>query len=495
MMEATANPLPALLGWDDASSSFRTATHNVDIEANRQSFPFLYADIDQPDILKSSAETLQHNATAFIQQHYQLEHDIDIVLALKLVNHWDRAWATCGLDSAFLLLAAYKPELVIRLHVLLRDFMRLKDVDDLFPSFKSYNYASRGDHALFLLENQTLVHYPYNYDWSKAFNAWKDDTSLSQLRDRLGAFQTGLQKPRESWMVLKKMTEDVEREIPLQVMEQLRQSLEATFGFFDKKIEDCRNTITALERDEEAKRSLVPEPGIFKTPSISSAIEVVSIDMSKLRPRTAQAKGPDHGPKKLQKEPRRMGRGGNNMASKKRSAAQEPKLWRTLGLSLVTWLVVVSLPFIVLATFLCEAAEGVPMYDSNFHSTLSQQLLGFGGLYAIVKPQLMQWFNTLGWLTGEGKPPKGIETKWPITFNGLVILAFVTLLASSPIYPYYPQSSIPLGAFAAICANIATLLIIEDTESQIVEQEYRIEEQSDEILDLNYELEGLRRRG
>ncbi|KAG7039546.1 hypothetical protein JMJ77_0012244 [Colletotrichum scovillei] len=256
----------------------------------------------------------------------------------------------------------------------------------------------------------------------------------------------------------------------------LRQSVAATFDFFDGNIQQCLNVISNLEKEEEGQyefqwwkailRSLIPEPGIFKTLPTSSTDEVNATDENKIRERTRQSKGSS--PKKLQKKPPQIGRRGKSMA-RNRSPPKEPKLWRTICLSLVTWLVVVSLPFTVLSTFLCEAPDGVPMYDSNFYSTLSQQLLGFGGLYAIVKPQVMQWFAAIGWFKEEGEePPKGIETKWPITFNCLVSLAFVTLLASAPVYPYYPQSSIPLGAVAAICANLATLLIIEDTGSQIV---------------------------
>ncbi|EXF79085.1 hypothetical protein CFIO01_06407 [Colletotrichum fioriniae PJ7] len=234
----------------------------------------------------------------------------------------------------------------------------------------------------------------------------------------------------------------------------LRQSVAETFDFFDGNIQECLNVIGSLEKEEEAKRSLIPEPGIFKTPPTSSMVEVNSTDENKMRARIGQSRA--YSPKKLQKKHPQTG-------------TKKPRLWRTICLSLVTWLVVVSLPFTVISTFLCEAPDGVPMYDSNFHSTLSQQLLGFGGLYAVVKPQLLQWFAAIGWFKEEGEePPKGIETKWPITFNCLVSLAFVTQLASAPVYPYYPQSSIPLGAVAAICANLATLLIIEDTGSQIV---------------------------
>ncbi|KAK1635809.1 hypothetical protein BDP81DRAFT_430325 [Colletotrichum phormii] len=490
MGEAVFNPLPALMGWDSARSNFRTSVHNNDVEANRQSFPFLYDDLDQPEALEASAEALQSSAKLAIQQYYQLESEIDLVSSLKLLNPRHLAWTTTGLDSAILFLAAYKPELVIQLYVLVRDLTTLQDLDEEFPNFETYILYSAGDSPLRLLRDRTLIRHPFEYRWG-VFATWRI-MNLSKLRDRVEKLPTALQKPRESWTMLQKMIESLRMEVSLTVMEELRESLEITFDLFDKEIEGCRNAIATLEMEEEKMLSLVPEPGIFKTPSMSSAIEVVSIDINKLRARTGQSKGP--GPKKLQKRSPQTGIR-RNMASRNRSAPKDPKLWRTLCLSLVTCLVVVSLPFTVLSTFLCEAPDGIPMYDSNFYSTLSQQLLGFGGLYAIVKPQLMQWFSALGWFKEEGKkPPKGIETKWPITFNCLVSLAFITLLASAPVYPYYPQSSIPLGAVAAICANLATLLIIEDTGSQIVEQVYKIEEQYDEISELNHELDDLRGR-
>ncbi|KAK1478418.1 hypothetical protein CTAM01_15020 [Colletotrichum tamarilloi] len=492
MVEAVVNPLPVLLGWDSAKSCFRTSAHESDVEANRQSFPFLYDDLDQPEILKTSTEALQRSAKVAIRQYYQLEYEVDPLSSLKLLGHWNEPWFTPGVNSAFVVLAAHSPELVVRLHVLLKELTTLKDVDENFPKFEMYSSYPNGNQALGLLQGQTLLTYPNRGVWNKVFGAWRNGT-LSELRDRVAAFESALQWPRESWTVLQSLIESLQKEVSLGVMEKLRVSVDATFDFFDGNVQGCRNAITTLEEEEQAKLSLVPEPGIFKTPSMSSAIEVVSIDMNELRPRTGQSKGP--GPKKLQKRPPQMRSGGKTVALRNRSNLKEPKLWRTLCLSLVTWLVVVSLPFTVLSTFLCEAPDGVPMYDSNFHSTLSQQLLGFGGLYAIVKPQLMQWFSALGWFKKEGKkPPKGIETKWPITFNCLVSLAFVTLLASAPVYPYYPQSSIPLGAVAAICANLATLLIIEDTGSQIVEQVYKIEEQYDEISELNHELQDLRGR-
>ncbi|KXH29071.1 hypothetical protein CSIM01_02140 [Colletotrichum simmondsii] len=489
MTKTIANPLPILLGWDNDNSDFITTAHKNKVEANRRSFPFLYDDLDHLETLKTSAEALQRNAKVAIQQYYQLENEIDPLSSLKLLNHWNQGWFVSELDTAFL--AAHKPELVIRLYVLLKELTMMKDVDERFPSFESYNRYSNGYHALFLLQEQTLLRYPYRWEWERVFIAWRSGT-LSQLRERTAAFESALRKPQESWTVLQRLIDSLQSEVNLEAMINLRQSVAATFDFFEGSIQECLNVIGNLEKEEEAKRSLIPEPGIFRTPPISSTDEVNATDENKMRARTGQSKCPS--PKKLQKKPPQIGRGGKSMA-RNRSLPKEAKLWRTICLSLVTWLVVVSLPFTVLSTFLCEAPDGVPMYDSNFYSTLSQQLLGFGGLYAIVKPQVMQWFSALGWFKEKGKkPPKGIETKWPITFNCLVTLAFVTLLASAPVYPYYPQSSIPLGAVAAICANLATLLIIEDTGSQIVAQVYKIEEQYDEISDLNHELQDLRGR-
>ncbi|KAK1573562.1 uncharacterized protein LY79DRAFT_525568 [Colletotrichum navitas] len=275
----------------------------------------------------------------------------------------------------------------------------------------------------------------------------------------------------------------LEREVHLQYMDQLSRSLQSTFEFFHEEIQECQDTLSRLEM-EEAKKLVIPEMGIPRTHSMSSAVEPVPVN-SAGRSRVNQTRPP--APRKLRKSPPRTRFQYGGSRARQMAADKEPRLWRILGLSLVTWLVVLSLPFTVLATFFCEAAEGVPMYDSNFYSTLSQQLLGFGGLYAIVKPQLEQWLAAFKRSDYGGDPPKGIKTKWPITFNCLVGMAFLTLLASSPIYPYHPQSSIPLGAIAAICANLATLLIIEDTGTQIVTQGEMIE-------GLEHQLDDYRRR-
>ncbi|KAK1996586.1 hypothetical protein LX36DRAFT_580097 [Colletotrichum falcatum] len=271
----------------------------------------------------------------------------------------------------------------------------------------------------------------------------------------------------------------LEKEVHLQYMDQVSRSLELTFEFFRKEIQECQDTMSRLEM-EEANKLEIPQIGIPRTHSMSSAFEPVPLN-STGRSRVNQAR--PQGPRKLRKSPPRTSPQHGGRQRPRRAAKKDPRLWRIIGLSLVTWLVVLSLPFTVLATFFCEAAEGVPVYDSNFYSTLSQQLLGFGGLYAIVKPQLEQWLTALNRSAHGGDPPKGIKTKWPITFNCLIGTAFVTLLASSPIYPYHPQSSIPLGAVAAICANIATLLIIEDTGTQIVEQGVMIEELEQQLDD------------
>ncbi|KAK1964001.1 hypothetical protein LY78DRAFT_583514 [Colletotrichum sublineola] len=280
------------------------------------------------------------------------------------------------------------------------------------------------------------------------------------------------------------MLDALKKDVHIIYITQISHSLDMTFDFFHEEMQECQDTLSRLEM-EEANKLVIPEMGIARTRSMSSAVEPVPIN-STGRSRVNQARPP--GPRKLRKSPPRTSIRYGGRRTRQRAADKEPRLWRILGLSLVTWLVVLSLPFTVLATFLCEAAEGVPMYDSNFYSTLSQQLLGFGGLYAIVKPQLEQWLTAFKRSDLGEDPPKGIKTNWPIMFNCLVGTAFLTLLASSPIYPYHPQFSIPLGAMAAICANLATLLIIEDTGTQIVVQ-------GDMIEGLEHQLDDYRRRG
>lgn len=51
----------------------------------------------------------------------------------------------------------------------------------------------------------------------------------------------------------------------------------------------------------------------------------------------------------------------------------------------------------------------------------------------------------------------------------------MTLLTSAAVYPYHPLSSIPVAWVAGIAQNVATLLIIQDTGNQIMEQVDKIE--------------------
>ncbi|GKT49280.1 uncharacterized protein ColSpa_09461 [Colletotrichum spaethianum] len=485
MAVSFSNPLPILQGWDEGSASFNTTSHGTDGEANRLAFPFLYADIDQPPVLTSSAESLRTKALEAIRHHYQWEHDFNPLCALKLANNWSDAWSATDLDSPFLFLAAYSPKVVIGFYALLRDLTLLKDADEGFPRWESYNGFYGSHYAAVLLEKMVLIRFPNNGKWMTTFRSWNGEKDPTRLQCMLDGFRTRLDKAERRWASLKEMLGALEKEVHLQYMGRLRHSLEATFNFFRDEVQECNDTIARLEMEEAKKLSLVSEKDTFNNPSVSSAIDSASMNPNE---RSQAAQGLPSSRRKLRKRPPTAPyrRGGSRR--RPGAATEEPKLWRSLGLSLVTGLVVISLPFIVIATLLCEAADTVPMYDSNFYSTLSQQLLGFGGLYAIMKPKLVQWLTDFGLLTYEGDPPGGIKTNWPVIFNCLVGTAFLTLLASSPIYPYYPQSSIPLGAVAAICANLATLLIIEDTGNQIVQQ-------SEMIEGLEGELEGYRRRG
>ncbi|KAK1976453.1 hypothetical protein LZ30DRAFT_307122 [Colletotrichum cereale] len=481
MVSSIPNPLPVLQGWDESTSSFSTAVNGIDSRANQLDFPFLYVDIDHTSALAAATESLRVKALEAIRQYYQWDHDLSPIHALKLADNWSVAWSSSGLDSPLLFLAAHLPELVVGLYALLRDLIQLAGVDEGFPQHQSYPWSYNPNYATVLLERIFIIGYLNLGEWRQVFRSWSQDTNLTRLRHKTAEFQTRLEKAEGRWASVKSILGALEKDVQLQYMHHLSRSLESTFEFFHEEIQECRNTLSRLEV-EEAEKLVIPEMGVSKTNSMSSAVEPIPVSSTGLS-RTNQARPP----RKLRKSPPSTAFQYGGSRRRRRAAPKNPRLWRILGLSLVTWLVVLSLPFTVLATFFCEAAEGIPMYDSNFYSTLSQQLLGFGGLYAIVKPQLERWLAAFKGVDPGGDPSKGIKTNWPVTFNCLVGTAFLTLLASSPIYPYHPQSSIPLGALAAICANLATLLIIEDTGTQIVMQ-------GDMIEGLEHQLDDYRRR-
>lgn len=249
MTESVPNPLPALTGWDNDNSAFLTNAHDNDVEANRESFPFLYDDLDQPETLKNSAESLQRNAKAAVQRYYHLENELDLVVSLKLWNHWNQGYHVTGLDTAFLILAAYHPELVIRLYFLLKQIVLLGNIDENPPSLDISRF-SKGYYPMYLLQQHALLSSPYRWEWNEVFVTWRGG-SLSQLRDRVVSFDLALQKLRESWSVLQKLMDSLRKEVPLDGMEKVRTGVIATFAFFDGHVQECRDLIDTLEKEGE----------------------------------------------------------------------------------------------------------------------------------------------------------------------------------------------------------------------------------------------------
>jgi hypothetical protein len=210
---------------------------------------------------------------------------------------------------------------------------------------------------------------------------------------------------------------------------------------------------------------------------MSSGTEPFVINMDNLRGRAGQRSGSS--PRKLHKSPPQPADG--RLGPDEKKPEVPPQLWRVISSSLVAWLVVAAVPPTVIATVLCETPETMPTHDSNFCSTLGQTMMGLAGLYAIAKPTVMEILEGRRFFGRWVQPSKGVETRWPRTFNALLILTFVMLLAASAVYPYNPQSSIPIGAAASIFANVATLLIIEDSGVQIVHQGKTIGELETEL--------------
>lgn len=156
----------------------------------------------------------------------------------------------------------------------------------------------------------------------------------------------------------------------------------------------------------------------------------------------------------------------------------DEKHWLALVIQLtinpVVWILVAALPFTVIATILCELPDGIPVIDSNFHSTLSQTIAGLAGLAAIIaglrRDQKPSRKN-------RGRPKKEwrIEAKFKKTFIALLVVSVLSGLCSTIVYPWQSPISIPLGFISNVAQNVATLLIVQESAKQISELEYAIE--------------------
>ncbi|KAK3386889.1 hypothetical protein B0H63DRAFT_508809 [Podospora didyma] len=84
-------------------------------------------------------------------------------------------------------------------------------------------------------------------------------------------------------------------------------------------------------------------------------------------------------------------------------------------------MLILSCPFAVAAAVLCEAAEGVPQYESSSHSTLSQMFVGFAGILAIIAPILNNWYLRARRRRRNSSSNKGIKTANPVLFCSLIL--------------------------------------------------------------------------
>jgi hypothetical protein len=219
---------------------------------------------------------------------------------------------------------------------------------------------------------------------------------------------------------------------------------------------------------------------LVKTNSMSTAINISQLEGDDLRSRNnVKAERPR---RKLQKPP-------PNDPSQKAKDTDEKRLVKYL----VSGILAVSCSFGIIATYMCEAAEETPQYDSNFHSTICQMFLGLAGVLAIIAPILTEWQDRITRRMKRQRRRRSgktfeelIPSSHPKLFNALLTLSIITLLASAGVYPYSPIGSIPLGLIAGIAQNVATLLIVEGSGNKIMYQ-------SEEIYGLESQLANYRR--
>jgi len=145
----------------------------------------------------------------------------------------------------------------------------------------------------------------------------------------------------------------------------------------------------------------------------------------------------------------------------------------------VSFLGLAGLVLTGLAAWMCAPQDATPMIDSNFWSTQSSALLGFGGLYCTIIPKLQQQKIEVG-------PPLMLKIFWV-----LLNLSAITALTAAVCYPYQTQASLVLISISGEAQLAITLLFVEGSVM-------KIKRQMSEIADLKVqkrELEGERRRG
>lgn len=160
-------------------------------------------------------------------------------------------------------------------------------------------------------------------------------------------------------------------------------------------------------------------------------------------------------------------------------------IMETLGHERAVWGLVLTLAFAgsvatALAIWEAGGSTRIPLVDSNFWSTLSQNLIGAAGLYCIIIPILRK---------------VEVKTDSPKTFRVWLVVSGVGALASTTIYPFHLRTSMALACVSSLAQLLATLQLIEDAGSAVnnlQEEGYRLNREVDflerEVVDLQERL-------
>ncbi|KAK5122148.1 hypothetical protein LTR85_004394 [Meristemomyces frigidus] len=209
-----------------------------------------------------------------------------------------------------------------------------------------------------------------------------------------------------------------------------------------------------------------PTPGIGKTDSSSSGRFAPAA--ARARGRTARHSNGPQGPT----QPKRSGRRWHVSLTDRLcpgfddKSTELDKRWRRLrrmtameilGHETTVWTLVLSLALagsVATAIAVWKAGPGTqsPEVDSNFWSTLSQNVIAAAGLYCIIIPILRK---------------VELKTDNPKTFRFWLVLSAVGALVSTAIYPFQLRTSMVLACISSLAQLLATLQLIEETGSAV----------------------------
>lgn len=123
------------------------------------------------------------------------------------------------------------------------------------------------------------------------------------------------------------------------------------------------------------------------------------------------------------------------------------------------------------AIAVCQAGPNtsLPEIDSNFYSTLSQNLLSAAGLYCIIIPVLQK---------------VNLNARHPGLFYGFLVASAVGTLVSTMVYLVHTRTSMVMAYVAALLQLLATLQLIVAQGSRVKRLQVNVEDLEGQVTRL-----------